>query len=89
MNLQLLLIIAFSGAFITYLLGKLSHKLRDSFAVLVSCALVAIVALFYGKSVGKTFYLGFLDLSLFLRLDTLSWFFAITIAIVGVLSFSL
>ncbi|GAG71714.1 unnamed protein product, partial [marine sediment metagenome] len=86
MSLQLLLIIAFSGAFITYLLGKLSHRLRDSFAVFISCALVVIIALFYGKSVGKTLYLVFLDLPLFLGLNTLSWFFAITIAVVGVLS---
>jgi len=86
MSLQLLLIIAFSGAFITYILGKLSHRLRDIFAVFISCALVVIIALFYGKSVEKTFYLEFLDLPLFLRLNTLSWFFAITIAVVGVLS---
>ena len=86
MSLELLLIIAFSSAFITYLLGKLSHRLRDFFAVFVSCALVVIIALFYGKPVGNTFYLSFLDLSLFLRLNTLSWFFAITIAVVGVLS---
>jgi len=86
MSLQLILIIAFSGAFITYLLGKLSHRVRDYFAVLVSCALVVIIALFYGKSVGKTFYLVFLDLPLFLELNTLSWFFAITIAVMGVLS---
>lgn len=86
MSLQLLIIIAFSGSFITYLLGKLSHRLRDSFAVFISCALVVIIALFYGKSVEKTFYLVFLDLPLFLRLNTLSWFFAITIAVVGVLS---
>jgi formate hydrogenlyase subunit 3/multisubunit Na+/H+ antiporter MnhD subunit len=86
MSLQILLIIAFSGAFITYIFGKISHKLRDSFAVLISCALVAIVALFYGKPIEKTFYLEFIDLPLFLRLDTLSWFFAITIAVMGSLS---
>ena len=86
MSLQLLLIIAFSGAFITYLLGKLSHRVRDYFAVLVSCALVVIIALFYGKPAGNTFYLSFLDLSLFLRLNTLSWLFAITIAVVEALS---
>jgi len=86
MSLQLLIIIAFSGAFITYLLGKLSHRLRDSFAVFISCALVVIIALFYGKSVEKTFYLVFLDLPLFLRLNTLSWFFAIAISSFGALS---
>ena len=87
MNLQFLLIIAFGGAFLTYLLGKISTRLRDYFAVIISLALAAIIASLYGKPLGKTFYLGFLDdLSLILRLNTLSWFFAITIAIVGALS---
>jgi len=86
MNLELLLIIAFSGTFITYLLGKLSHRLRDSFAVFISCALVVIIALFYGKSVGNTFYLGFFGLPLILRLNMLSWFFAIAISSFGALS---
>jgi len=86
MNLQLFLIIAFSGAFITYFLGKFSSRVRNSFAVFISCALVVIIASFYGKSVGNTSYLGFFDLHLFLRLNSLSWFFSITIAFIAALS---
>jgi len=86
MSVELLLIIAFGGAFLTYFLGKISHRVRDSFAVLISCALVAVIAYFYGRSLEKTFYLGFLGLPFLLRLNTLSWFFAITVAAVGALS---
>jgi formate hydrogenlyase subunit 3/multisubunit Na+/H+ antiporter MnhD subunit len=86
MRVELLLIIAFGGAFLTYFLGKISHRLRDIFAVLVSCALVALIAYLYGKSLEKAFYLGFLGLPLLLRLNALSWFFAITVSAVAVLS---
>jgi len=86
MSVELLLIIAFGGAFLTYFLGKISHRVRDSFAVLISCALVAVIAYLYGRSLERTFYLGFLGLPLLLRLNTLSWFFAITIAVVGAVS---
>ncbi len=86
MSVELLLIIAFGGAFLTYFLGKISNLLRDVFAVLVSCALAALIAYLYGKSLEKAFYLGFLGLPLLLRLNTLSWFFAITVSAVGTLS---
>jgi len=86
MSVELLLLIAFGGAFLTYFLGKISHRVRDSFAVLISCALIAVIAYLYGRSLEKTFYLGFLGLPLLLRLNTLSWFFAITIAVLGTLS---
>jgi len=82
----ILLAIAFGGAFITYLAGKISEKVRDILAVLVSLALVGIVALLYNISSRSTLYTGFLDLPLILRVNTLSWFFAITVAIVGSLS---
>jgi formate hydrogenlyase subunit 3/multisubunit Na+/H+ antiporter MnhD subunit len=86
MSVELLLIVAFGGAFLTYFLGKISHLLRDTFAVLVSCALIVIIAYFYDRNLEKTFYLGFFGLPLRLRLHTLSWFFAITVAVVGALS---
>jgi proton-translocating NADH-quinone oxidoreductase chain M len=86
MSLEILLIIAFGGALLTYLLGKISHKLRDSFAVIISLTLVSIIACLYGKSLEKTLYFGFLGLGLVLRLNMLSWLFAITIAVVGTLS---
>jgi formate hydrogenlyase subunit 3/multisubunit Na+/H+ antiporter MnhD subunit len=86
MSVELLLIVAFGGAFLTYFLGKVSHTLRDTFAVLVSCALVVIIAFFYGKDLDKIFYLGFFGLPFRLQLHTLSWFFAITVSVVGALS---
>ena len=86
MSLEILLIIAFGGAPLTYLFGKTSEKIRDFLAVVISLSLVAFVACLYGKSMEKTFYLGFFGLGLVLRLNVLSWFFAITISVVGTLS---
>ena len=86
MSLEILLIIAFGGALLTYLLGKVSEKVRDFLAVVISLSLVVFVACLYGKSLEKTFYFGFFGLGLVLRLNMLSWFFAITIAVVGALS---
>jgi formate hydrogenlyase subunit 3/multisubunit Na+/H+ antiporter MnhD subunit len=86
MSIELLLIIAFGGAFLTYFLGKISNTLRDVFAVLVSCALVAFIVSLYGKDLERTFSVGFLGLPLLLRLNTMSWFFAFTVSAVGTLS---
>jgi len=86
MSLEILIIFAFGGALLTYLLGKTSEKIRDFLAVAISLSLVAFVACLYGKSPEKTFYSGFLGLGLVLRLNMLSWLFAITIAVVGALS---
>jgi len=86
MSLELVLIVAFGGALLTYVLGKMSHKVRDFFAVIVSLALVAIVACLYGRSVEKTFYSGFFGIPFILRLNMLSWFFAIAISTLGTLS---
>ncbi|MFW6137962.1 MAG: proton-conducting transporter membrane subunit [Spirochaetota bacterium] len=86
MKLEFLLIMAFGGAFFTYLVGKISARARNFFAVVISCGLTAAIAFLYGAGLEKTFYLGFLDLPLLLRLNMLSWFFAVTIAGVGALS---
>jgi len=86
MSLQILLTVAFGGALVTYLLGKTSAKVRNFLAVAISLVLVVFVAYLYGKPLEKTFYFGFFDLGLVLRLNMLSWFFAITIAVVGTLS---
>ena len=85
MSLEILLIIAFGGALLTYLLGKTSEKIRNFLAVAVSLALLAFVACLYGRSVEKTFYFGFFGLGLVLRLNMLSWFFAIAISSLGAL----
>jgi len=86
MSLEILLIIAFGGALLTYLLGKASEKTRDFVAVIISLSMVAFVVCLYGKSPEQTFYSGFLGLDLVLRLNMLSWFFAVTIAVIGALS---
>ncbi len=86
MSLQILLIIAFGGSFLTYLSGKISSGLRDFFAVLISLVLIFIITSLYGGNFHTVFYSGFFNLPLVLKLNTLSWFFAITIAIVGTCS---
>jgi len=86
MILEYLLIIAFGGALLTYFSGKISSKLRNFLAVFISLVLVAIVASLYGKPLHKIFYSGFFGLPLILRINMLSWFFAITISILGALS---
>ncbi len=85
MNLELLIIVAFGGAFLTYFLGKISSKLREGFAILVSLALVVMIACLYSKTIEESFF-GFLGLPLILRNNVLSWFFAIAISVLGALS---
>ena len=85
MSLTQLVIISFAGAFLTYFSGKVSSKLRDVFAVIISLVLIAILSYFYGKT-EELRYFSFLGLPLLLRINMLSWYFAITIAVVGALS---
>ncbi len=85
MSLEMLLVIAFGGAFLTYLLGKLSPVLRDILAVLLTLVILAIVALFYGRT-GESSFMNFLGFNLSLRINTLSWLFAIAVATLGSLS---
>ena len=86
MYLQILLLIAFIGAFLTYLLGKISSKVRDIFAVFISFVLLGLTAFLYSNFSESIFYLGFFNLPLILRIDMLSWLFAITIAAIGTFS---
>ncbi len=84
--LKLLLVVAFGSAFLIYLIGKISSALRDLLAVVTSLVVLVVVSYLYGKS-GKVIYCeNFLGVPLILRLNMLSWFFAITIAFVGLLS---
>jgi len=85
MSLDLLLIVAFSGALLTYVFGKISSKMRNAFGVVVSLALVVMVALLYGQTEEKIFYFGFLNLPLILRTNMLAWFFAISVSALGLL----
>lgn len=86
MSLQHLVLIAIGGPLVTYLIGKISGRLRDGFAVLISLALVVLVSLLYGETGSETFYTDFLGLALILRINTLAWFFAIAVSALGVLS---
>jgi formate hydrogenlyase subunit 3/multisubunit Na+/H+ antiporter MnhD subunit len=86
MNLEILLGIAFGGAFLTYFLGKISSKLRNGFAVLNALALVVVTTFFYGQNIEKLIQFSFLDLPFILRMNMVSWFFAITIVGIGLLS---
>jgi len=85
MSLEILLIIAFGGALFTYFVGKVSYKGRNFLAVAISLALVVFVACLYGRFLEKTFYFGFFGLRLVLRLNMLSWFFALAISSLGTL----
>ncbi|MCK4351937.1 hypothetical protein KAW65_00850 [candidate division WOR-3 bacterium] len=87
MILITILLIAFGGAFVTYLAGKISGKLRNILAVLVSLALVVLISLIYRREISREYYtLPFLNLKLILMSNPLSWFFAIIIAGIGLLS---
>lgn len=80
MSLELLISIAFGGAFLTYFLGKISSKLRNGFAVLNALALVGMIAFFYGQNFERPIQLSFLDIPLILRMNMVSWFFAIAVS---------
>lgn len=86
MSLSILLAFAFGGALLTYFIGKISSMVRDILAVLFSLTLAGIIAFCFNNPSRETFYTGFLDFPLILRTDTFSWFFAVTIAIIGSLS---
>ena len=86
MTLEVLLIIAFGGALLTYIFGKISSRLRGIFAVVLSLVLVIMVGFLYGKPQKEVFYLGFLGFPLVLRANIFSWFFAIAISSLGALS---
>ncbi|MCF7741365.1 MAG: hypothetical protein K9N00_06175 [Candidatus Marinimicrobia bacterium] len=85
MSLALILIVAFSGAIITYLAGKVSSKLRKTIAVVFSLALIPMIALLFGKNI-ETPLFEFLGLRLILRINNLAWIFAIAISILSSLS---
>lgn len=85
MSLEFILIIAFGGALLSFILSKISNKFTQGFAVIVSLSLLFLIACFYGKSVEHSVYFHFLGFPLLLRLNMLSWLFAMAIAGLGVL----
>jgi formate hydrogenlyase subunit 3/multisubunit Na+/H+ antiporter MnhD subunit len=86
MKPEIILAFAFGGAFITYFTGKISEKARDILAVIVSIGLTGLIAYCYNNYSQSTFPSGFLNFPLVLRINTLSWFFAVTISFIGSLS---
>ncbi len=86
MILELLLIIAFGGALLAYIIEKVFPKSREYFAVLISLVVVIITVCFYNKPITGSTYFYFFGLPLILRLNMFSWFFAISISSMGLLS---
>ncbi|MGC9363517.1 MAG: proton-conducting transporter membrane subunit [Fidelibacterota bacterium] len=86
MSLELLISVAFGGAFLIYFAGKISSKLRNWIAVLNALALVILTSFFYGQDIEKSLPFGFLGLEFVIRINMVSWFFAITIVGIGLLS---
>ncbi len=86
MSMEAILTIAFGGAFLAYVLGKVSSKLRNLVAVVLSLVLVALIANLYGRLDREIVYFRFFDLDLVLRVNTLSCFFAMAITSLGALA---
>jgi len=80
-----LMIVAIGGAFLTYILGKITPDLRNAFAVLVSLLLMVMVASLYGLE-KELVYFGFFDYPLIFKINALSWLFAISITVLSTLS---
>lgn len=86
MTLEILLAAGFGGALLTWLLGKVSARLRNGFAVLLALAMLVGVCLMHGHSFDRLLPLGFMGLRLSLRMNMLSWLFAVLILGTGLLS---
>jgi len=87
MQLLILLLLAFIGTLVVYAVGTLSARARGPLAVLVALVPVVWVAVLYGQGPRVDYYsLPFLNITLTLRLNPLAWFFAITIAVIGLFS---
>jgi len=88
--LNSLLPVAFGGAFLAYFAGKVSSRLRNFLAVLTSLLLIVIIGYLYpyagGEVLRQPLSISFMGVPLILRLNMLSWFFAITIVGIGLLS---
>ena len=86
-SFALILPVAFGGALLAYVAGKVSRALRDVVAVLSAAATLVLVAVLYGQDVWLHYYsLPFLGIELALRADALAWFFAVAVAAIGLLS---
>jgi len=86
MNLILILIISFGGAILTYLAGKISSKLRDILAVIISSGLFFYISSLFGTHFETKLWLNFLGFPLLLRLNQLAWIFTLVISLIGALA---
>jgi len=86
MNLQLILLVGFGGAIVTYFAGKVWKALRESFAVIFSLILVGMVVYVYNRYSDEILKIGFLNFNIVFRLNALSWLFAIMISGITFLS---
>jgi len=85
-GMEILLLVAFGGVMLTYILGRISSSLRNTFAVVLSLVLVVIIALMYDKTGETIFYRGFFGIPMSFRIDALSWLFAMATSVLGCLS---
>ncbi|MBN1467068.1 NADH dehydrogenase subunit [candidate division KSB1 bacterium] len=86
MSLQLVLAVAFGSSLLTYILGHISTRMREGFAVIVTLAIAAIIACLDSKTGEESIYFSFLGLPLLLRINTLSWFFGVAVSALTSLS---
>ncbi|RKY03530.1 MAG: hypothetical protein DRP55_01165 [Spirochaetes bacterium] len=84
--LKFILIVSFGGAFLTYILGKISRVLREIFAVLTGISVVVFSLMLYGKTGTLIYAKNFLGFSLLVSINNLSWLFLITLSVVSFLS---
>ena len=85
MTINILLIIAFGGAFLVYLAGKISGKLRNILSIIISLGILIFILMLHGKNI-EVNYFHFFNFPLTFKINTLSWFFAILISFLTTLS---
>ncbi len=84
--LEAILVVAFGGALVSYFLGRWTSRIRDYFALGVWIAILGMTSYLHQiEPKISTFYPGFLGYDLSLRITSLSWLFAVTVAAVSVL----
>lgn len=85
-GVEILLIAAFGGVLLTWFLGRVSSSAGSASAVLILLALTVLVALMYGGMSETVYYNGFFGISMSLRVNALSWFFAMATTVLACLS---
>jgi len=81
-----IILIAFGGAFLVYIFGKIISSLRNFLVILFSLALLVLISYLYKMPNTEIKYFSFLSHSLIFKMDWLSWFFAVAIASINLLA---